>query len=178
MAPNPLQPDPLKLDPPLPVPGFKVGTASCGVKSVALKGRRQDLTLIVADQPCAAAGSFTQNRWRAACVAAGEATIATHGDAVRAIVANAGNANAGVGEMERVWSQQLISSAASSADVAEEAVLSASTGVIGTPFPIERITASMDDAAATLRPDGWESAANAIRTTDTFAKWGSATVDG
>ncbi|MDX8413689.1 MAG: bifunctional glutamate N-acetyltransferase/amino-acid acetyltransferase ArgJ [Mariprofundales bacterium] len=171
MAVNPPQ-----LDPPLPVPGFQVGTASCGVKSPEDKGKRQDLTLIVADVPCAAAGTFTQNQCRAACVAAGEATVAAQCEAVRAIVANAGNANAGVGKMEQVWSQQLIASAADAAGVAEGCVLSASTGVIGTPFPIDRITATMGDAVTDLRADGWQAAANAIRTTDTFAKWASATV--
>jgi len=168
--------NPPPLAPPLAVPGFRIGTASCGVKNPELKGKRQDLSLIVADVPCSAAGSFTQNQFRAACVAAGESTITTQGEAIRAIVANAGNANAGVGKMERVWSQQLIDLAASAVGVAADSVLSASTGVIGTPFPIDRIAASMGDAVDNLQADGWAAAANAIRTTDTFAKWGSATV--
>jgi len=168
---------PPALDPPLAVPGFRVGTASCGVKSPDLKGKRQDLSLIVADVPSTAAGCFTQNQFRAACVTAGEATIASHSEAIRVIVANSGNANAGVGKMEQIWSQQLIDAAAAAIDVQNSAVLSASTGVIGTPFPIERIAASMDDAAASLSTDGWADAADAIRTTDTFAKWASATVD-
>ncbi len=169
--------NPPKLNPPLPVPGFKVGTASCGVKSPALKGKRQDVTLIIGEVDCHAAGVFTQNRFRAACVELGEATLSTSAEHIRGIVANAGNANAGVGEMERVWSQQLIDAAASAAGVPADTVLSASTGVIGTPFPIERIQAGMHEASDSLAPDNWEAAAHAIRTTDTFAKWASAEIE-
>ncbi len=168
MAVNPPKPAP-----PLPVPGFRVGTASCGVKSPELKGKRQDVTLIVSDVPCHAAGVFTQNRFRAACVDMGQTTIETNGENIRCIVANSGNANAGVGKMERVWSQQLIEAGADAAKVDVDKVLSSSTGVIGTPFPIERIGAGMHEAADSLNPANWEVAANAIRTTDTFAKWSS-----
>ncbi len=166
MAVNPPQ-----LAPPLPVPGFAVGTAFCGIKSPELRGKRQDVTLIVADVDCHAAGVFTQNRFRAACVDAGRRTIAQHGEHIRCIVANAGNANAGVGEMERVWSEQLIEAGAQAAGCETSQTLSASTGVIGTPFPIDRIRAGMHEAADSLVADGWAAAANAIRTTDTFAKW-------
>ncbi|HXH63876.1 MAG TPA: bifunctional glutamate N-acetyltransferase/amino-acid acetyltransferase ArgJ [Mariprofundaceae bacterium] len=169
--------NPPVLNPPLPVPGFRVGTASCGVKSPALKGKRQDLTLIVADVPCHAAGVFTQNRFRAACVQMAEQTLAFDAEHIRAIVANAGNANAGTGAMERVWSQGLIEAGAAAARVPTSQTLSASTGVIGTPFPIERVEAGMHEAADSLAPDNWQAAANAIRTTDTFAKWSSKTVD-
>jgi len=166
-----------ELSPPLAVPGFKVGTASCGVKSPELKGKRQDVTLIVSDVDCHAAGVFTSNRFRAACVTLGEATIAANASGIRAIVANSGNANAGTGEMERAWSESLIESGANAAAVESTTVLSCSTGVIGTPFPIERIQAGMHEASASLSTDNWAAAADAIRTTDTFAKWASAKVD-
>jgi len=166
-----------ELEKPLAVPGFRIGTATCGVKSPALKGKRQDLALIVGDVACHAAGVFTRNRFRAACVRHGEATLAEHSDTIRAIIANAGNANAGLGEMESFWARQLIEAGAEAAAVAADVVLSASTGVIGTPFPIERIQEGVHEAAAALDADGWEAAANAIRTTDTFAKWSSAQVN-
>ncbi len=168
---------PPELSPPLPVPGFRVGTASCGVKSPELKGKRQDLSLIVADVDARAAGVFTQNRFRAACVDLGESALHEHAGRMRCIIANAGNANAGVGEMERSWARQLVRLGAEAAGCEEEQTLSASTGVIGEPFPIERIRAGMHEAAESLCPDGWERAAHAIRTTDTFAKWASACVD-
>ncbi|WP_038249946.1 bifunctional glutamate N-acetyltransferase/amino-acid acetyltransferase ArgJ [Ghiorsea bivora] len=164
---------PYTLQKPLPVPGFKVGSASCGVKSADLKGKRQDVTLIVADVPAQAAAVFTQNAFRAACVDLGEQTVREHATNIRAIVANAGNANAGVGEMERVWSQQLIDLGAEVAEVSSYQVLSASTGVIGEPFPIERIRDAIDEAGSSLAEDNWLQAAEAIRTTDTFAKYTS-----
>lgn len=169
--------NPPELDAPLPVPGFKVGTASCGVKSPSLIGKRQDVTLIVSDVDCHAAGVFTTNRFRAACVRRGEATLADHAEKIRAIVANAGNANAGLGEMETVWARQLIESGAEAAGIDVDCVLSASTGVIGTPFPIERIEAKMHEAVESLAADNWAAAAHAIRTTDTFAKWASAEIE-
>ncbi|MDX8403339.1 MAG: bifunctional glutamate N-acetyltransferase/amino-acid acetyltransferase ArgJ [Mariprofundaceae bacterium] len=161
------------LKPAQAVPGFRVGTASCGVKSPELKGKRQDVTLIVSDVPCHAAGVFTQNRFRAACVKLAEATIENHATDICAIVANSGNANAGTGKLEQQWSEELITSSANSAHVDADRVLSASTGVIGTPFPIERIQDGMHEAAESLNADHWEIAADAIRTTDTFAKWSS-----
>jgi len=160
-----------KLDPPLPVPGFRIGTASCGVKSPELKGRRTDLAIIAADLPCHAAGTFTQNRMRAACVDLGEEAIAKHGESIRAIVANSGNANAGTGVKERAWANMMIHAAAAALDLPESTLLSASTGVIGTPFPIERIQSGIEAAARLDR--SWVDAANAIRTTDTFPKWAS-----
>ena len=164
---------PYTLDKPLPVPGFRVGSASCGVKSPDLKGKRQDVTLIVADVPAQAAAVFTQNAFRAACVDLGEQTIREHATDIRAIIANAGNANAGVGDMERVWSQQLIDLGAKAAGVESHQVLSASTGVIGEPFPIERIRDTIGEASSSLSEDNWLQAAEAIRTTDTFAKYAS-----
>jgi glutamate N-acetyltransferase/amino-acid N-acetyltransferase len=161
------------LTPALAVPGFKAGTASCGVKSPELKGRRQDVTLIVSDVPCHAAGVFTRNRFRAACVKLGEATLKANATDIRAIIANSGNANAGTGKLEKQWSDELISSAAAAANLDIDKILSASTGVIGTPFPIDRIVDGMHEAAESLNENHWEAAADAIRTTDTFAKWSS-----
>ncbi|MDX8390453.1 MAG: bifunctional glutamate N-acetyltransferase/amino-acid acetyltransferase ArgJ [Mariprofundaceae bacterium] len=161
---------PPELNVQLPVPGFRVGTASCGVKSPETKGKRQDLTLIVADVDCHAAGVFTQNHFRAACVAFGEASVTQYGDQIRCIIANAGNANAGVGEMERTWSRQLIDLAATHVGCQSHQVLSASTGVVGEPFPIERISDGMDEVVSSLDAGHWSAAAQAIRTTDTFAK--------
>jgi len=165
--------NPPSLQTPLHVPGFRIGTASCGVKSPKDKGKRTDLMLLSCEAGAHAAGVFTQNRMRAACVALGENTLVNSAANIRAVIANAGNANAGVGDMERQWAQELIDAAAGAAGVAAEHVLSASTGVIGTPFPIDRIREGMQDAAGNLSPDGWEQAANAIRTTDTFAKYAS-----
>ena len=170
--------NPPSLSAPLPVPGFNIGTASCGVKSPEEKGKRTDIMLLTCGAGAHAAGVFTQNRMRAACVNLGEDALVNSAANIRAVIANAGNANAGVGDMERTWAQELIEAAAEAAGVAAEHVLSASTGVIGTPFPIERVRQGVSDAAASMSSDGWEQAANAIRTTDTFAKYASRKVGG
>jgi len=163
--------NPPELAAPFSVPGFRIGTASCGVKAPELKGKRTDLTIIAADVDCHAAGTFTQNRLRAACVDLGEKAIYEHGSDIRGIVANSGNANAGTGIREAEWAQMMIATAAESLAVLPEHMLSASTGVIGTPFPIERIVSGIREASAC--ESDWQGAANAIRTTDTFAKWAS-----
>ena len=160
-----------ELSPALEVPGFRIGTASCGVKSPDLKGKRTDLTIIAADVDCHAAGTFTQNRLRAACVDLGEQAIDEQGTRIRAIVANSGNANAGTGIREEEWAQMMISTAAKALNISSDQVLSASTGVIGTPFPIDRVMQGVDEAA--VSESDWMQAANAIRTTDTYAKWAS-----
>ncbi|MDX8406208.1 MAG: bifunctional glutamate N-acetyltransferase/amino-acid acetyltransferase ArgJ, partial [Mariprofundus sp.] len=162
-----------ELNPPLAVPGFTIGTASCGVKSPEYKGKRTDLAMIVADVECHAAATFTQNRLRAACVALGETVVKEHGSRVRAIVANSGNANAATGERETEWAQMMIDAAAAALDVEPQQVLSASTGVIGTPFPIERVIEGVTEAVHCESACDWDGAAHAIRTTDTFAKWTS-----
>ena len=88
----------------------------------------------------------------------------------RALVVNAGNANVLNGEhgdnavrLEAMTAAQLL-------DTAPETVFVASTGVIGEPLPVERIVTTLPDLHVRLSRDGWKDAAEAIRTTDTFAK--------
>jgi len=165
--------NPPKLSAPLTVRGFRLGTASCGIKALKFKGTRQDLLLLTADVPAHAAAVVTQNRFRAACVELATETIATSGEMVRGIIANAGNANAGTGAQGVTWAKMMIDAAAEAISCDASAILSASTGVIGTPFPIDRIQSGLPEAVASLDANQWEAAANAIRTTDTFAKWSS-----
>jgi glutamate N-acetyltransferase/amino-acid N-acetyltransferase len=158
---------------PLSVPGFRWGVASCGVKSPELIGKRQDLSLLLCDVEAQAAGMFTQNAFRASCVDLAEQALHQDATHIRAIIANSGNANAGTGIKEREWAEAMIQLAADVANCAPAQVLSASTGVIGTPFPIARIQAGMDQAANSLDAEHWLAAAQAICTTDTFVKWAS-----
>ncbi|MBF0282797.1 MAG: bifunctional glutamate N-acetyltransferase/amino-acid acetyltransferase ArgJ [Zetaproteobacteria bacterium] len=161
---------------PLPVAGFILGTASCGVKKAELAGTRDDILLIYATVPAQAAGVLTQNRVRAACVNLAQASLASHGHDLRAIVANSGNANASTGDEGVKHAKEFILAAAHALNLQPEQVLSASTGVIGTRFPIERVTQGVKKAAKHLGDEHWEEAAHAIKTTDIFAKWASRTV--
>ncbi len=164
---------PPKPEPIAPPSGFRVGAASAGVKDPAERGRRDDIMLLVADVPVVAAGVFTQNEVRAACVAQSEAILKHDPAGVRALVANSGNANCLSGKEEEDWTRRMREAAAQALGLGPEQVLAASTGVIGEPFPIARVAAAIPEAAASLghSPAHWQQAAEAIRTTDTHAKW-------
>jgi glutamate N-acetyltransferase/amino-acid N-acetyltransferase len=90
----------------------------------------------------------------------------------RAIVVNAGNANAFTGRAGEALVRETARVVASRLGVAEREVFIASTGVIGQPLPARAIA----DALPKLRPADWEAAAKAILTTDTFAKGATGTV--
>ncbi len=175
---------PVRYSPPtpetlLPIPGVTLGTAAAKIKS----WNRDDLLLIVCEPGTAAAGVFTQNRFCAAPVVTCRAHLARQhatGSNFRALVVNAGNANAGTGEAGLAAAREECVAVARLLDCAPEEVLPYSTGVIMEPLPVERIVAALPLARAGLRPDGWYGAAKAIMTTDTVPKGASrrVTVDG
>ena len=163
----------------LPVPGIALGTAAAHIKNWT----RDDVLLIVAEPGTVAAGVFTQNRFCAAPVAICRAHLnAQHARSLdfRAIVINAGNANAGTGEAGIEAARTTCANAAWLIDCAPEQVLPFSTGVIMEPLPVERVVAGLPSAQAALRNDGWFKAAKAIMTTDTVPKGASrrVTIDG
>ena len=145
--------------------GFRFGAVAAGVKQAG--AARRDLALIVSDAPCAAAGTITVNRMRAApCdFAAGRLPAAD----IRAIVANSGNANAIVGPRGAADERAVAKAAAEALGIDAGAVLTASTGAIGTPLPVDRIAAAMPALVAALGDDAIP-AAEAIRTTDLRTK--------
>jgi glutamate N-acetyltransferase / amino-acid N-acetyltransferase len=156
----------------LPVPGIALGTAAAKIKNWT----RDDVVLIVAEPGTVAAGVFTQNRFCAAPVAICRAHLnAQHARSLdfRALVINAGNANAGTGETGLEAARTTCVNAARLIDCAPEQVLPFSTGVIMEPLPVERIVAGLPLAQAALRSDGWFGAAKAIMTTDTVPKGAS-----
>ncbi len=122
------------------------------------------------------AGVFTKSATRAAPVLDCQTKIAGGGDEGAAILVNSGNANAFTG-MNGLDSVAAITSAVAGAlELPQARVFTSSTGVIGEPLPHDRITEKIADLADTLSPDGLESAAKAIMTTDTFAKGAGAEV--
>ena len=152
------------------VPGFRVGAAGCDIRN---KGQdRLDLALIVADQPCAAAGVFTTNDVKAGPVRISQATLLSSQGRVRGVIANSGNANActsAQGDADAVRMAQL---GAAAAGHAGEAFLVCSTGRIGELLPMAKVAAGAAAAAARLSRDAAEGvrAANAILTSDTRPK--------
>jgi glutamate N-acetyltransferase/amino-acid N-acetyltransferase len=152
----------------LPVPGVTLGTAPARVKNWS----RPDLLLMNLAPGSQAAGVFTQNRFCAAPVIVCREHLARSAS-VRALVVNAGNANAGTG------AQGLADARATCAAVAEllgcdaAAVLPFSTGVIMEPLPVDRIVAALPACRDALAADGWLAAVRAIMTTDTVPKGAS-----
>jgi len=143
--------------------GFRTAGVYCGIKR-----KRNDLALIVSDVDAACAGVFTTNIVQAPCVSSNQAHLAD--GLARAIVVNSGNANACNGEQGYADAVAMVSHAASALGLPVRRVLSASTGVIGTKLPLEKIIAGIEAAVPKLHRDTCDDAAQAIMTTDTFLK--------
>lgn len=143
--------------------GFRAAAAACGIKPEGL-----DLALLVSDSGCAAAGVYTTNRAQAAPVVVSREHLA--GGRARAIVVNAGCANAGTGERGLTDARETAEAVAREVGCPPAEVVVASTGVIGTHLPMERVRSGIARAVPWLdRARGGE-AARAILTTDTHTK--------
>ena len=146
------------------VQGFKASAVKAGLK----KDKGLDLALIVSETEAAVAGVFTTNKVVAAPVILTREHI-KNGRA-RAIIANAGNANACTGKAGFNDARRTAELAADKLGIGPDEVLVASTGVIGQPLNVDRIAEAMPALVEGLSPDGIPTAARAIMTTDSFAK--------
>ena len=147
--------------------GFKAASTAAGIKSKD----RQDMAMIYSQEPCRSAGTFTTNIVKAAPVKWDKNQV-TSGAPARAVVINAGIANACTGEEGMGYCGQTAEAAALALGISAESVLVASTGVIGMQLPMDRITAGVK-AMAPLLDGSLESgtgASRAIMTTDTKNK--------
>ena len=149
------------------VKGITCWGAHCGVKSM-----RRDLAIIFSRVPASAAAVFTQNQVVAEPVKLTKRHI-DKGKA-QAIVVNAGNANAATGEQGMEGARAMAQTLAEELDIDTELVLVASTGVIGEPFPTRDIVNGIRKNVKKLsnKSTAGTFVANAILTTDTFAKEG------
>lgn len=145
--------------------GFMAAGVRCGLKTEG-----NDLALIVCENAAAAAGTFTTNRVHASCVRYSR-RIVQAGQA-RAVLCNAGNANACNGERGDRDNLRMAEMAARGLGVSPDEVLTASTGVIGHPLPMEKLEAGIPEAVARLArsPETDREVARAIMTTDTRPK--------
>src|SRR3954451_8990492 len=157
----------MAIDPKLHLPmGFRAAAVRAGIKpSGAL-----DLAILASDVPCAAAGTFTTNRVCAAPVRWDRDRVPA--DSVRAIVVNAGNANAATGTEGEQNVRETATVAAEALGCLADQVLIASTGVIGHQLPMPKVREGVVRAAGDLAPraENFTSAAQAIMTTDTRPK--------
>ena len=168
---------PVRYTPPAPeqllaVPGVALGTAAARIKN----WQRDDVLLAVFDPGTTAAGVFTQNRFCAAPVQVCRRHLAQTGG-IRALIVNAGNANAGTGAAGIAAAETTCAAVAAMLGCAPQQVLPFSTGVIMEPLPVEKIVAALPAAHAALAPDRWFAAVSAIMTTDTVPKGASRRVD-
>lgn len=143
--------------------GFTAAGVRCGIKQ---KG--PDLAVVYSEAECSVAGVFTTNAFKAASVLVNQERLKT--GVARAVVANSGNANACTGEHGLKDARYICQFTAELLGVPEEQVFNASTGIIGVPLPMDKIEAGVKDAVAELSENGWESASQAIMTTDTCPK--------
>ncbi len=146
------------------VQGFKAAAVVAGLK----KGDALDVALIVSDREAAAAGVFTTNKVRAAPVILSERHV-ENGKA-RAIIANAGNANACTGDPGLNDARRTAELVGQGLGISPEDVLVASTGVIGEQLDMHLIAGAIPGLTKTLALDAVPLAAQAIMTTDSFPK--------
>ncbi len=146
------------------VPGVRLAAVAAGIRYKD----RPDLAIIACDAGTEVAGVFTRNRFRAAPVEIAVDHLAQ--TRPRALLINAGNANAGTGAQGHADALACCEALGEKLACPANAVLPFSTGVIGEPLAVERLIAGLADCVGALSEDGWWQAAQAIMTTDTAAK--------
>ena len=153
-----------------PIAGIRLGVAAAGIR----KSGKADLLLLEIAEGASAAAVFTRNQFCAAPVIVAREHLAIDASP-RALLVNAGNANAGTGDSGIAAARTSCRAVGASIGCAEHRVLPFSTGVIGEPLPVERIEAALPRVVANCDADNWLAAAHAIMTTDTVAKGWSVT---
>ena len=147
--------------------GFRAASAACGIKSAA---GEPDVALIVSDGPAACVGVFTANEFAAAPVQWSRSILPR--EDVRALVVNAGNANACTGQQGLQVTRATAALLAELIGCAPEQVAVASTGIIGRPLPMDRLARGVRAAHAALSSGtaAAHGAERAIMTTDARPK--------
>lgn len=153
--------------------GFRYAGIACGIK----KSGKDDLALVIADRPCAAAGVYTTNLIHAASIDWNRGLDPSRG--MRGVVVNSGNANACTGDRGVADNARLASLAAAALDDDPRAFFVMSTGVIGHFLPMEKLEAGIPKVVAELAAgeEAFLRAATGIMTTDAFRKTASKQVE-
>ncbi len=142
--------------------GFRFAGIHAGIKV-----QRKDMALIQTDPPANAAGIFTNNPVRAACIDRGQRLLPASG--IHAVVIASGNANAMTGPAGVEADERIAQEVAKELGCTPEEVITSFTGSIGVPFPVDVATAQVGALSAALQDDAGE-AAEAILTTDKAVK--------
>jgi glutamate N-acetyltransferase/amino-acid N-acetyltransferase len=157
----------------LAIDGVRIGVTEAGVR----KANRKDLSVFLLDEGASVAGVFTQNRFCAAPVQVSREHLVQTAGAIRAMVINTGNANAGTGADGLARARRTCADLAALLQLKPEQILPFSTGVIMEELPVDRIAAGLPAAIAAAKADNWGTAAEGIMTTDTLPKAFSRAVD-
>lgn len=150
------------------------GFTASGVRA-GIRKKRPDLGLIVAGDGATAAAVFTQNRFLAAPVVLSKAALKSSGGRVKAVVVNAGCANAITGKPGLDAAKRVRTRAAELLRCQENEVFLASTGVIGVVLPDKKVRDFLPDAVSRLSTGGIDALSHAILTTDVGPKVAQAT---
>ena len=145
--------------------GFRAAGVHCGIRN-----HHPDLALVVSDRPAAAAAVFTTNAVKAAPLLYNRQVLDRTGGRARAVVVNAGVANACTGEQGDRAARWMAAETAGHLGLEPDEVLVASTGVIGVQLPLDRLAEGIAAASGALSSGGGPQAAKAILTTDTHIK--------
>jgi glutamate N-acetyltransferase/amino-acid N-acetyltransferase len=160
-----------------PIGGVEIAVGRAGF----YKHDRPDLLVMRFAEGTTCAGVFTRHRVGSAPVDWCKRQLESSGGLdVRALVVNAGCANAFTGKPGADAARRVASAVAKRLDCRQRDVMQASTGVIGVLLDDAKIAAQLPDLEARLHADGWAEAGRAIMTTDTFAKgaYATAVIDG
>jgi len=141
--------------------GFRAAGVHAGIRK-----KRLDLALLVSGGETSAAAVFTRNLAAAAPVLVSREHLRLSGGRARAVLVNAGNANACTGEPGLEAARRSVTAVAELLSLPVEQVLVASTGVIGQPLPLPRLLRALPHAVRALARSGGADAATAILTTD------------
>jgi glutamate N-acetyltransferase/amino-acid N-acetyltransferase len=149
--------------------GLPAGFRAAGVAAGIKPSGAPDVGVLVCDAPEAtSAARFTASGTQAPPVLLCRERARL--DALRAVVVNAGNANAATGRSGFENAAKMQGAGALIAGVSEDQVAVCSTGVIGVPLPMDKITQGIVGASHALAPDGDAAFSAAIQTTDAFEK--------
>jgi glutamate N-acetyltransferase/amino-acid N-acetyltransferase len=147
--------------------GFRSTGVAAGLKEAK---RARDLALVYSQYPCKAAALFTTNLMRAAPVYFDQAILGRNRENIRAILINAGQANAGTGQPGLADAVECAKITADELEIPRDSVLLMSTGIVGVPLPMNRMRLGIRRAASELDSGGGRRAALSIMTTDTRPK--------
>lgn len=147
---------------------YPQGFTAAGVRAGIKKNGNLDVAVIYTEKEAAVAGVFTKNLVAAAPVHLSKIVVGT--GTAHAVVANAGCANACTGEQGIRDAEKMAEIAAQELNCRADDVIVASTGLIGSNLPMDKMEAGIKAAVKELSREGSVNAGNAIITTDTYSK--------